>query len=152
MSEEQNFWQMGQEQQLCSQKHTHLCILRVAIWKTSQKTAYSRGKGGLFWQQVSGYTSLVPFQGVLQTDGPLGSEKVSINSKAALVRAVPETPRRDIYLNCGVIDTLPVSKSSCGCSQPGFNFLGSPPAPYCAPRACWQHVSPPPGRGWNLPT
>lgn len=96
---------------------------------------------------MSEYTSLVPFQGVLQTDGLLGREKVSINSKAVLVMAVPEIPCRDIYLNCGVIDTVPVSKSSCCCSQPDFNLLGSPLAP-CTSAARLSS----PGTGWKLPT
>lgn len=49
MSEEPNFRQMGQEQQQCSQKHMHLYILSVAIWKISLKQQFTAmEKGAIF--------------------------------------------------------------------------------------------------------
>lgn len=89
VSEEQNSWQMGQEQQLCSQKtqtslHTWGCHV-----ETSQEMVHNEGKRDCFWQQVSGCCSPEPLQWMLQIDVSSGREKVSINNGAAPVRDSP---------------------------------------------------------------
>lgn len=66
VSEEQNFWQMGQEQQQCSQKHVHLYILRAAIWKTAQKQQFTaREKGAIFTTGVRIHCSRTSSVGVI---------------------------------------------------------------------------------------
>ena len=86
MSEEQNFWQMGQEQQLCSQKtHASLHTLGLPFGKHHKRQFTARGKGTVFDNRCQDTVLLNLSRGCCRWMSHWAGKRSTLNKEAVLV-------------------------------------------------------------------